>query len=104
MMRAISCFPARDRTGRPGSRTVVDRSFRDLGLGCYIGNRAEAGRIRRGYVPLARGAATLAVVFRVNVPESSCRDHMIVIIDYGMGNLRSVQKAIETVGDQAEIT
>jgi glutamine amidotransferase len=29
---------------------------------------------------------------------------MIVILDYGMGNLRSVQKAIEAVGHQAEIT
>src|SRR5437764_13650279 len=29
---------------------------------------------------------------------------MIVIIDYGMGNLRSVQKAIEAVGHEAEIT
>jgi glutamine amidotransferase len=29
---------------------------------------------------------------------------MIVIIDYGMGNLRSVQKAIEAVGRTAEIT
>lgn len=29
---------------------------------------------------------------------------MIVIIDYGMGNLRSVQKAIEAVGGSAEIT
>ena len=29
---------------------------------------------------------------------------MIVIIDYGMGNLRSVQKAIEAVGHSAEIT
>src|SRR5262245_28148070 len=29
---------------------------------------------------------------------------MIVIIDYGMGNLRSVQKAIEAVGSPAEIT
>ena len=29
---------------------------------------------------------------------------MIVIIDYGMGNLRSVQKAIEAVGHHAEIT
>ncbi len=29
---------------------------------------------------------------------------MIVIVDYGMGNLRSVQKAIETVGGSAEIT
>src|SRR3954471_2206809 len=29
---------------------------------------------------------------------------MIVIIDYGMGNLRSVQKAIEAVGHAAEIT
>ena len=29
---------------------------------------------------------------------------MIVIIDYGMGNLRSVQKAIESVGHRAEIT
>jgi glutamine amidotransferase len=29
---------------------------------------------------------------------------MIVIIDYGMGNLRSVQKAIEAVGARAEIT
>jgi len=28
---------------------------------------------------------------------------MIVIIDYGMGNLRSVQKAIEAVGHRAEI-
>jgi glutamine amidotransferase len=29
---------------------------------------------------------------------------MIVIIDYGMGNLRSVQKAIEAVGSTAEIS
>jgi imidazole glycerol-phosphate synthase subunit HisH len=29
---------------------------------------------------------------------------MIVIIDYGMGNLRSVQKAIEAVGHSAEIS
>ncbi len=29
---------------------------------------------------------------------------MIVIVDYGMGNLRSVQKAIEAVGYEAEIT
>jgi len=29
---------------------------------------------------------------------------MIVIIDFGMGNLRSVQKAIEAVGSVAEIT
>jgi glutamine amidotransferase len=28
----------------------------------------------------------------------------MVIIDYGMGNLRSVQKAIEAVGSEAEIT
>ena len=29
---------------------------------------------------------------------------MMVIIDYGMGNLRSVQKAIEAIGHRAEIT
>ncbi len=29
---------------------------------------------------------------------------MIAIIDYGMGNLRSVQKALEYVGEKAEIT
>ena len=29
---------------------------------------------------------------------------MIAIIDYGMGNLRSVQKAFETVGADARIT
>jgi glutamine amidotransferase len=29
---------------------------------------------------------------------------MIAIIDYGMGNLRSVQKAFETVGQQAVVT
>jgi imidazole glycerol-phosphate synthase subunit HisH len=29
---------------------------------------------------------------------------MVIIIDYGMGNLRSVQKAIEAVGSAAEIT
>ena len=29
---------------------------------------------------------------------------MITIIDYGMGNLRSVQKAIEAVGHEAEVT
>jgi len=29
---------------------------------------------------------------------------MIAIIDYGMGNLRSVQKALEAVGQQAEVT
>ncbi len=29
---------------------------------------------------------------------------MIVIIDYGMGNLRSVQKAVEAVGQSAEVS
>ncbi|MFY8053050.1 MAG: imidazole glycerol phosphate synthase subunit HisH, partial [Armatimonadaceae bacterium] len=29
---------------------------------------------------------------------------MIAIIDYGVGNLRSVQKAFEAVGQQAEVT
>ncbi len=29
---------------------------------------------------------------------------MIAIIDYGMGNLRSVQKALEAVGAEAEVT
>ncbi|MEK7268451.1 MAG: imidazole glycerol phosphate synthase subunit HisH, partial [Nitrospirota bacterium] len=29
---------------------------------------------------------------------------MIAIIDYGMGNLRSVQKAFEAVGHQAVVT
>lgn len=29
---------------------------------------------------------------------------MIVIIDYGMGNLRSVQKALEAVGERAEVS
>src|SRR5437588_5928341 len=29
---------------------------------------------------------------------------MIAIIDYGMGNLRSVQKALEAVGHTAEVT
>lgn len=29
---------------------------------------------------------------------------MIAVIDYGMGNLRSVQKALETVGGRAKIT
>src|SRR3954469_4893364 len=29
---------------------------------------------------------------------------MIVIIDYGMGNLRSVQKALEAVGSSAEVS
>ena len=29
---------------------------------------------------------------------------MIAIIDYGMGNLRSVQKALEAVGHRAEVT
>src|SRR5258707_2897378 len=29
---------------------------------------------------------------------------MIAIIDYGMGNLRSVQKALEAVGASAEVT
>ena len=31
-------------------------------------------------------------------------DSMIAIVDYGMGNLRSVQKALEKVGAQARIT
>ncbi|MDO5748392.1 MAG: imidazole glycerol phosphate synthase subunit HisH, partial [Planctomycetia bacterium] len=29
---------------------------------------------------------------------------MIAIIDYGMGNLRSVQKAFERIGHEAQIT
>lgn len=35
----------------------------------------------------------------------ACREaHMIAIIDYGMGNLRSVQKAFEVVGHAAVVT
>lgn len=34
----------------------------------------------------------------------SAANTMIAIIDYGMGNLRSVQKAFETVGHQAVVT
>ncbi|MCS7166051.1 MAG: imidazole glycerol phosphate synthase subunit HisH [Gemmatales bacterium] len=33
-----------------------------------------------------------------------CPTGMIVIVDYGMGNLRSVQKALEKLGHQATIT
>ncbi|MGB2830345.1 MAG: imidazole glycerol phosphate synthase subunit HisH, partial [Phycisphaerae bacterium] len=29
---------------------------------------------------------------------------MIVIVDYGMGNLRSVQKALERVGGEARVS
>ncbi len=32
------------------------------------------------------------------------RPNMIAIIDYGMGNLRSVQKALEAVGHHADVT
>src|SRR3970282_253851 len=44
-----------------------------------------------------------------NVPtvqfvEQRMRQSMIAIIDYGMGNLRSVQKGLERVGYQAEVT
>ncbi len=37
-------------------------------------------------------------------PSAECRvPNMIAIIDYGMGNLRSVQKALENVGAEARV-
>ncbi len=36
-------------------------------------------------------------------PAGERRSEVIAIIDYGMGNLRSVQKALERVGAQAEV-
>ena len=37
--------------------------------------------------------------------SASCQElDMIAIIDYGMGNLRSVSKAFEAVGHQAVVT
>src|SRR5262249_55762700 len=44
-----------------------------------------------------------AFVHDISGPSTEAR-RMIVIVDYGMGNLRSVQKAIEAVGSTAEIT
>ena len=40
----------------------------------------------------------------ITVHSSRITVFMIAIIDYGMGNLRSVQKAFETVGHQAVVT
>jgi glutamine amidotransferase len=40
----------------------------------------------------------------VTVYSSRITVYMIAIIDYGMGNLRSVQKAFETVGHRAVVT
>ena len=42
-------------------------------------------------------------MFRVLVPLPESQHRMIGIIDYGMGNLRSVQKALQRVGAQAEM-
>jgi len=41
---------------------------------------------------------------RQAINEAEANIGMIVIIDYGMGNLRSVQKAIEAVGHSAEVS
>jgi imidazole glycerol-phosphate synthase subunit HisH len=37
-------------------------------------------------------------------PQSAVRSPRLVILDYGMGNLRSVEKAFERVGAEAEIS
>jgi glutamine amidotransferase len=37
-------------------------------------------------------------------PEEVARLTLVAILDYGMGNLRSVEKAVERVGSKAEIT
>ena len=39
-----------------------------------------------------------------NIAKFERFDAMITIVDYQMGNLRSVQKGIERVGGQASIT
>lgn len=48
-----------------------------------------------------------ASLHNLRVPEKCWRDQvlvMVAIIDYGMGNLRSVHKAFETVGHRAVVT
>lgn len=48
-------------------------------------------------------SAVLSVVHQV--PTGRLRtQYMIAIIDYGMGNLRSVSKAFEAMGHQAVVT
>ena len=55
--------------------------------------------------PLPRPLAWWILVSRPTPnPQSPILSSMIVIIDYGMGNLRSVQKGFEHVGHEAIVT
>ena len=82
--------PARDRRGRD------ERPSRDRG-GVQSGGPGAAGRCRARR-HRARGAEHEG---NAHVNAAAPR---IVVVDYGMGNRRSVEKALEHVGARAQIT
>ena len=107
---------------RPGYGECV-LSVGDHRLSCETGRAAQdvvssPGTVKRRFGTSARnhgpvsgrscrcGLTSLLVTIILQpaskVPTGA--SPMIAIIDYGMGNLRSVQKAIEAVGHAAEIT
>jgi imidazole glycerol-phosphate synthase subunit HisH len=50
------------------------------------------------------GSDIQAIFLHCTLPTAHCTLTMIAILDYGVGNLRSVQKAFEAVGAQAAVT
>src|SRR5262249_25257360 len=57
-----------------------------------------------GWYDHPQSVPSLQHLLRPGVIRRAPGEIAMVIIDYGMGNLRSVQKAIEAVGLHAEIT
>src|SRR5437867_975218 len=62
----------------------------------------EASKSVRGEALGVRGKKGKETSSRLT-PDAS-REYMIAIVDYGMGNLRSVQKAFEMVGHETVVT
>ena len=65
---------------------VIEAAFKAAGAGAAVRGRARRGRARRAQ------------------HQGDARMTRVAVIDYGMGNRRSVEKALEHVGARATIT
>jgi hypothetical protein len=65
---------------------------------------ADALSVIEAAICMAQNFISQAVITRTITPAASSMRPNIAIVDYQMGNLRSVQKAMERVGCQATVT
>ena len=84
-------------TGSLASESEVSRAVVES-------DRGRRGRLEAGWPAGWRSRRPAGTIVVEPAEEETGATLMIAIIDYGMGNLRSVQKAIEAVGHAAEVT